>query len=895
MKSILCVVMFWACLPINNKAQQQFGLPAARGAVQIQNEKQSADKVITYALVVGISDYQDPGIPDLRFADKDAEAFANYLRSKAGGSLDNDHLKVLLNQDATVAQFAMALDWLMEVVKENDQVFIYFSGHGDVEKKTITQPGYLLCWDAPSRVYLAGGALALPMFQDIITTLSSQNKAKVIVITDACRSGKLAGSSVGGSQITGANLAKQFSNEIKILSCQPNEYSLEGEQWGGGRGIFSYHLVDGLYGMADRNGDGSVTVGEIDRYLEDKVTVEAAPLSQVPMLLGNKAETLSLVSYSQLAELKKLKKEGMAVFASTESRGFEEQVLAKLDSGIQLKYLAFKLAVQEKRFFSHAGNAADDFYKQLTSLEELLPLFGMMKRNYAAALQDDAQQTLNAWLRTTQDISLEVVSNSTLPQKVFTDKVRTYSKCLERAAEILGSNHYMYALLKARKFFFEGYLLAHSNRNPNIELGNQTLKLFRQSLNWQPEQPHVYWQMSSVFGWNFLQADSVEYYTNKARELHPNWIRPLVDATFLLSFRFRDQVRAKVFLMEANRIDSNDLEVLHHWAVFNFGNKNFNKAEELLKRVITIDSNQVIVWTNLGYCYYLMKNYDKAINSLLKAIKCDTTHTTAWNNLGTCYNQIQKYREAEEVLKKAISLDSTNYHAWNNLGNCYNQNRRFDQAEKALLKCILLDSAKAQAWNNLGFCYLHSKRFHQAETSLMKAISLDSTFVPAFNNLGNCYLQTQQFEKAEPLFKNAIKLDSTHFFAWSNLGFCFLQMKNYVAAEIVLNKAIMLDSSLANPFRHIGMIYLKTNRLQEAKNNFLKSLELNPNYLAAILSMAYLSLAENKLSDAYYFVEKAIIKGSSFEQLVKDEDLAPFRALPEYKELMKKYFPDKMK
>ncbi|HRG67825.1 MAG TPA: hypothetical protein PLS73_03195, partial [Saprospiraceae bacterium] len=48
----------------------------------------------TYAVVVGISDYQDPAIPDLRFADKDAEAFVNYLRSDAGGKLDGDHLKV---------------------------------------------------------------------------------------------------------------------------------------------------------------------------------------------------------------------------------------------------------------------------------------------------------------------------------------------------------------------------------------------------------------------------------------------------------------------------------------------------------------------------------------------------------------------------------------------------------------------------------------------------------------------------------------------------------------------------------------------------------------------------------------------------------------------------------
>ena len=218
----------------------------SKGATPLNEANTATAPKNTYAVVVGISDYQDKDIPDLRFADKDAEAFANFLRSPAGGSLDGDHLKVLTNKDATMGQFAAALDWLWEVSKEGDLAIIYFSGHGDVEKKSITQPGYLLCWDAPSRVYMGGGAFALPMFQDVVTTLSAQNKAKVVVITDACRSGKLAGSSVGGTQVTGSNLARQYANEIKILSCQPEEYSIEGEQWGGGRGAFSYNLVNAL-------------------------------------------------------------------------------------------------------------------------------------------------------------------------------------------------------------------------------------------------------------------------------------------------------------------------------------------------------------------------------------------------------------------------------------------------------------------------------------------------------------------------------------------------------------------------------------------------------------------------------------------------------------------------
>ena len=54
----------------------------------------------TRAVVIGISDsdYQDPGIPDLRFADRDAEAFAARLRSPEGGSIQERNLVLLTNR-----------------------------------------------------------------------------------------------------------------------------------------------------------------------------------------------------------------------------------------------------------------------------------------------------------------------------------------------------------------------------------------------------------------------------------------------------------------------------------------------------------------------------------------------------------------------------------------------------------------------------------------------------------------------------------------------------------------------------------------------------------------------------------------------------------------------------
>ena len=56
----------------------------------------------TRALVVGISTYQDSiGINNLSFANRDAQIFADYLKSPAGGSLPAENVWLMTNQEAT--------------------------------------------------------------------------------------------------------------------------------------------------------------------------------------------------------------------------------------------------------------------------------------------------------------------------------------------------------------------------------------------------------------------------------------------------------------------------------------------------------------------------------------------------------------------------------------------------------------------------------------------------------------------------------------------------------------------------------------------------------------------------------------------------------------------------
>ncbi len=715
-----------------------------KGATPINASDKSLEIKNTYAVVVGISDYQDPGIPDLRYADKDAEAFANYLRSSAGGKLDGDHMKVLINQQATMAQFANTLDWLWEVCKEGDEAIIYFSGHGDVEKKSLTQPGFLLCWDAPARVYMAGGTFALPMLQEVISTLSIQNKAKVIVITDACRSGTLAGSSVGGAQATAANLSKQFGNEIKIMSCQPNEYSIEGEQWGGGRGAFSYHLLDALYGMADNNKDQFVTLQEVGRYLEDHVSNEVAPVSQVPMTVGNRNERLTNVDENVLASIKSGKVNQTMMLSAIESRGIEEDVLAKVDTNTRRIYALFKSTLKEKIFLEPANACAEAYYQQLILEPKLERLHSTMKRNYATALQDDAQQVLNTLLKT--GLTKEVLRKSR-SRSIY----RNYPIYLQRAAALLGEQHYMFKTLMARKFFFEGKIQA----TPELRQS-----FYHQALSWQPDLPHVLCDMITVF--NRSQEDSAVYYAAKASALIPTWVLPYI--------------------------------LLSEFYEFRMGNP--EKVEKVLDDAIKVDSNSVYLWYVIAGFYANHGRYAESEKWFLKTIDAtanDVCFPCAHNELGVLYTDMNRLKDAEEQFKKALQLDSNLGHAYSGMGLVYMRTQRPEEAEKNYMKALELDPEDGPTHYNLGDLYLITGRFDLSEKHLKKALLNNKQNPFIYEVLGRLYTETKKYSESEQMFLKAIELDANYGKAYSGLGIVYLSTNKLDEAEKAFKKGIVAD------------------------------------------------------------------------------------------------------
>jgi Tol biopolymer transport system component len=133
------------------------------------------------------------------------------------------------------------------------------------------------------------GGTGFPM-EDMNKALRQVTAAHKILITDACHSGGVTTEGArGGLEINDINaafhdrLTSSKGVHATFTASGPNQTSMESEQWGGGHGVFTHFLLQGLEGAADENADHIVDLDEMMKYTTTNVE-RATARRQVPMI-----------------------------------------------------------------------------------------------------------------------------------------------------------------------------------------------------------------------------------------------------------------------------------------------------------------------------------------------------------------------------------------------------------------------------------------------------------------------------------------------------------------------------------------------------------------------------------------------------------------------------------
>ena len=250
-------------------------LLASIGSVVLQSAPAYAGRD-DVAVVIGNQDYSKSNTHNVEFAVNDARAIKAFLIDRLG----YDEGGILYQENATLGSFKQLFGSpgkedgkLWDYVRKGrSNVFVYYSGHGAID--VDTKEPYLIPTDIdPTRAAEGYPVTGLEQkLKELKVYLG--DKVNVILILDACFSGRTGGGSFGNYS---AGLVPNWSTPspgiIRLSAAGPNEVA----NWDRSRGLglFTAKLLEAVDGAADRNpfgdGNGRSTWAEIATYVSEEV------------------------------------------------------------------------------------------------------------------------------------------------------------------------------------------------------------------------------------------------------------------------------------------------------------------------------------------------------------------------------------------------------------------------------------------------------------------------------------------------------------------------------------------------------------------------------------------------------------------------------------------------
>lgn len=238
----------------------------------------------------------------------------------------------------------------------------------------------------------------------------------------------------------------------------------------------------------------------------------------------------------------------------------------------------------------------------------------------------------------------------------------------------------------------------------------------------------------------------------------------------------------------------NDYWKKYYLAYYYYDENELNKALRVLQTAISSKKNiNKEVYALTSKVYFDMKEFEKAQDYALKTIDIDSTHPEALMVLGNIAMRNKDYKLAESYFKKATSKDMT-YDA---------------------------DIKLAQVYQSLG--------------DIKKAKEIYSKVLKVSSKAYEAYYQMALLEKDREVayLKKTLAINPNFRDAWVDLARLEIGANSYERALSYLGVAKYIDENDHRYYYYLGLVLKNKGLAADAKLNFEKSLNLNPEYQLA--------------------------------------------------------------
>ena len=234
-----------------------------------------------FAFLVGVRSYRLPGQSiDLEFTESDVDELSRVL-FRHGYPRKNIRLLTQWNESdnpdlaPTGQNIRKQLQQLLETCIPDDTVLVAVTGMGG----DLGHPAMYCYLPADGQPDKTKSLLTLADFYELFRHCPAKQK---LLLVDTCQTLEADG-------IDWPRLPNPPPGMAVFFACAPNEASYEHASLR--HGVFSYHVLRGLEGAADSNGDGVIVLDELvgyaTKHVRQFVAEKFVDASQSPYLIGN--------------------------------------------------------------------------------------------------------------------------------------------------------------------------------------------------------------------------------------------------------------------------------------------------------------------------------------------------------------------------------------------------------------------------------------------------------------------------------------------------------------------------------------------------------------------------------------------------------------------------------
>jgi cytochrome c-type biogenesis protein CcmH/NrfG len=559
-----------------------------------------------WAIIIGISYYKDSNL-NLKYAHRDAEELYNLLIQSNGGPFKEDHIIKLINEDATHSNIIGALRNFLQKPASDDLVLIYFSCHGGYDPNR-PRNSYILPYDTKV-TSIAGSAVPMREIQDSIReNLLSQ---KVIIIADTCHSAAIGGdigrrSSINSTAIINKyfeELAKSEEGTALLTSAEANEVAFEDKKWGGGHGVFTHFLLEGLRGKADGYGggkkDGIISIGELFEYVRHNVK-ENTEYKQHP-LIGS----------------------------------------SRYDRNLPLYFT--------NDIFDTIGSSPDSADSGDLSQKGKLELQGRVEvdnQNYLTRRVSDIKTRLHylfRYKRTKRIISMTAIS------------------IIAISAFVIGIKSFLPQPQPIPYMPDVNILFSEGLSSYNVGQYSTAVDSFDKVLQIEPNNVTAqFWKGSSLYKQE-KYFDAVDSF-DKVLQIEPNNVTSLYFKS-ISQYEARNYSNAHESFNKLIQIQSNNIGALYYDGLSLYNLKKYNEAEDQFDRLLALEPTNIDALLYKGLSNYNLQRYNQAISQFDRLLALEPTNIDALLYKGLSLFNIEKYDNALAYYDRVLELDPNNINA----------------------------------------------------------------------------------------------------------------------------------------------------------------------------------------------------------------------------------------